>query len=295
MFASSAAVSSLARRMTTRVVGTTNNVRFSMLKKATFASGPASGGEISDELLGKLGSLSTQALVDGLWVMGWPSAQIDNARPLSPEMKCCGRAVTLNFVPARPDIAQDKPPAGNSPEYEAFEKCGPNEVLVMSSVGPDESVGGDIKFLRLKQLNVGGLVTDGSVRDTDEIKNYGFPCFSHSTTARQGPAAMQPWECNGVISVSGVAVRPGDAIVGDQDGVVVVPAKVAETVYNIAHGREVIEDIVKEELIKNPGPPGIYYPFMSGKIKHDSPLAKLLATKGITPENSNQFVGTSDW
>jgi len=94
----------------------------------SFATGPASGGEISDELLQKLGTLSTQALVDGLWVMGWPSAQIDGARPLAPGMKCLGRAVTLNFVPARPDIAQDKPAGGESPEYEAFEKCGPNEV-----------------------------------------------------------------------------------------------------------------------------------------------------------------------
>ena len=261
----------------------------------SFATGPASGGVISDELLAKLGSLSTQALVDGLWVMGWPSAQIDNARPLAPSMRCVGRAVTLQFVPARPDIAQDKPAAGASPEYEAFELCGPNEVLVMASVGPHESVGGDIKFLRLMQRQVGGLVTDGSVRDTDEIINYGFPCFSHGTTARQGPAAMQPWECNGVVSVSGVTVRPGDAIVGDQDGVVVVPAKVAEKVYNIAHGREVIEGIVKEELSKNPGPPGKFYPFMSGKIKVDSPLGQLLASKGITPANSNQFEGTADW
>jgi len=127
-----------------------------------FAQGPAAGGQISDELLAKLGNLSTQALVDGLWVMGWPSAQIDGARPLDPSHKCVGRAVTLNFVPARPDIAQDKPPGGESPEYEAFEKCGPNEVLVMSSVGPWESVGGDIKFLRLKQRNIGGLVTGKS-------------------------------------------------------------------------------------------------------------------------------------
>ena len=96
----------------------------------SFAMGPAAGGEISDEMLQKLGSLSTQALVDGLWVMGWPSAQIDNSRPLTSGMKCCGRAVTLNFVPARPDIAQDKPPGGMSPEYEAFELCGPNEVRI---------------------------------------------------------------------------------------------------------------------------------------------------------------------
>jgi regulator of RNase E activity RraA len=68
------------------------------------------------------------ALVDGLWVMGWPSAQIDGIRPLHPSHKCVGRAVTLQFVPARPDIAQDKPAGVESPEYEAFEKCGPNEV-----------------------------------------------------------------------------------------------------------------------------------------------------------------------
>ena len=53
---------------------------------------------------------------------------------------------------------------------------------------------------------------------------------------------------------------------------VVVPAAKAEMVYSIAHGREVIEEIVKEELTKNPGPPGRFYPFVSGKIKVDSPL-----------------------
>jgi len=261
----------------------------------SMATGPQRGGEISDELLAKLGNLSTQALVDGLWVMGWPNAQIDGSRALHPSHKCVGRAVTLQFMPARPDIAQDKPAGGESPEYEAFEKCGPNEVLVMASVGKWDSVGGDIKFLRLKQRAIGGLVTDGSVRDTDEILNYGFPTFAYSTTARQGPAYMQPWKCDDVINIGGISVRPGDAIVGDQDGVVVVPAKVAETVYSIAHGREEIEDIIKEELVKTPGPPGIYYPFMSGKIKVDSPLGKLLATKGITPENSNQFEGSADW
>jgi len=114
-----------------RAGGTTlRNGSLSSIPLRTMATGPASGGEISDELLSRLGSLSTQALVDGLWVMGWPSAQIDNARPLHPSHKCVGRAVTLNFVPARPDIAADKPPGGESPEYEAFEKCGPNEVCL---------------------------------------------------------------------------------------------------------------------------------------------------------------------
>jgi regulator of RNase E activity RraA len=244
------------------------------------AHGPAAGGHVSDEMLDKLATLSTQALIDGLWVMGWPSSFIEGARPLAKGQKCAGRAVTLNFVPHRPDIQMDKPAGADSPEYEAFEKCGPREVLVMASVGPWESVGGDIKFLRLKQLKVGGLVTDGSVRDTDEILSYGFPVFSFSTTAKQGPAIMQPWECNGVIECGKVAVRPGDAIIGDQDGVVVVPAAVAEKVYELAHGREVIEKVIKAELVENPGPPGIYYPFKP-PIKPESPLGKLLTRKGV--------------
>ena len=222
------------------------------VQSRSMALGPAaSATEVSDELLDKLGTLSTQSLIDGLWVMGWPDAFIEGARPLEKGQKCVGRAVTLRFVPQRPDIAMDKPLGVNSPEYEAFEKCGPRNVLVMSSVGPWESVGGDIKFLRLKQLGLGGLVTDGSVRDTDEILSYGFPCFSYSTTPKQGPAAMQPWECDGVISCGKVVVRPGDAIIGDQDGVVCVPASHAQQVYDIAHGREVIEGVIKEELVKS--------------------------------------------
>ena len=87
-----------------------------------------------------------------------------------------------------------------------------------------------------------------------------------------------------MINCGGVVVRPGDAVVGDDDGCVVIPAAVAQEVYDIAHSREIVEDIVKEELTKNPGPPGKYYPFMSGKIKPDSPLWKLIESKGHDPK-----------
>ena len=239
-------------------------------------TGPvASATAISDELLAKLATLSTQSLIDGLWVMGWGTTFIEGARPLAKGMKCAGRAVTVQFMPHRPDLAADKPGGESSPEYQAFELCGPTEVLVMSSVGKWESVGGDIKFLRLKQNAVGGLVTDGSVRDTDELINYGFPVFSFSTTPKQGPAAMQPWQANAVINCGGVVVRPGDAVVGDQDGVVVVPASVAAEVYDIAHAREEIEAVIKTELETNPGPPGKYYPFKP-PISSASPLGSVV-------------------
>ena len=120
------------------------------------------------------------------------------------------------------------------------------------------------------------------MRDTGVLREYGFPVFSISTTPRQGPHVHQPWSCNTVINCGGVVVRPGDAIVGDDDGCVVIPAAVAQEVFDIAHSREIVEDIVKTELTKNPAP-GKYYPFMSGKIKR-SPLWKLIESKGHDPK-----------
>jgi len=230
------------------------------------------------EILAELGKCSTQAVVDALWVMGYPQCMIEGARPLAPGMKCVGNAVTVRFVPHRPDIQADKPAGPLSPEYVAFEMCGPNEILVMASIGPWESVGGDIKFLRLAQRQVGGIVTDGSVRDTDEIIGYGFPVFSFSTTAKQGPAVMQPWACNDVITCGNVPVRPGDAILGDQDGVVVIPQSKIEEVLQVAEEREEVEMIIKQELVENPGPPGKYYPFKP-PIAKGSPLYQLLERK----------------
>ena len=122
------------------------------------------------------------------------------------------------------------------------------------------------------------------MRDTGVLREYGFPVFSISTTPRQGPHVHQPWSCNTVINCGGVVVRPGDSIVGDDDGAVVIPAAVAQEVYDIAHSREIVEDIVKQELTENPGPPGKFYPFMSGKIKPESPLWKLIESKGHDPK-----------
>lgn len=125
------------------------------------ATGPAASAKvIDDELLEKLGGLSTQALIDGLWVMGWPTSHIMGARPLTEgQKKLVGRAITIQFASVRPDIAADKPGGTESPEYEAFELVNGKEVIVMQSVGPWESVGGDIKFLRLAQRNVSGKKT----------------------------------------------------------------------------------------------------------------------------------------
>jgi len=217
---------------------------------------------IAAETLEVLKKIPTQTLIDGLWVKGLPSTYVERARPLQLGQSMAGRAVTLRFIPHRPDIAEDKPKKEQSAEYVAIELCGPSEVLVIDAMGWEySSIGGDIKFMRLMQLQVGGLVTDGGVRDSVALKEYGFPVYSATTTAKQGPADFWPWQVNDAIQCGGVLVRPGDAIVGDDDGVVVVPRSEVDEVIKIAHEREEVEEIIKAQLEIENCSPGKYYPF----------------------------------
>ena len=217
---------------------------------------------ITDETLEILRAIPTQTLIDAQWVKGWPMSYIEGALPLQEGQHLAGRAVTLRFVPHRPDLADDKPKGADSAEYVAIEMCGPGEVLVIDAMGwKYSSVGGDIKFLRMKQLGAGGLVTDGGVRDSVSLKEYGFPVYSASLTAKQGPAEFWPWQVNDAIQCGGVLVRPGDALVGDDDGVVVVPQSIVDEVIEIAHQREEVEEVVKAQLEVEQCSPGKYYPF----------------------------------
>ena len=217
---------------------------------------------IPDETLRTLGEIPTQTLIDALWVEGWPMSFVEGAKPLQPGQRMAGRAVTLRFVPHRPDLADDKPKGAESAEYVAIEACGPGEVLVVDAMGWEySSVGGDIKFMRMMQLGAGGLVTDGAVRDSNALKGYGFPVYSANTTAKQGPAEFWPWQVNDAIQCGGVLVRPGDAVVGDDDGVVVVPRVMVDEVIRIAREREEVEEVVKAQLEIERCSPGKYYPF----------------------------------
>ena len=214
---------------------------------------------VSDETLSTLREIPTQTLIDALWVKEWPIGYIAGALPLQLGQRMAGRAVTLRFVPHRPDLAEDKPKGDRSAEYVAIELCGPGEVLVIDAMGWQySSVGGDIKFMRMMQLGAGGLVTDGAVRDSNTLKEY---VYSAAVTARQGPADFWPWQVNDAIQCGRVLIRPGDVLVGDDDGVAVVPQGIVDEVIRIAHEREEVEAVVKVQLEIERCSPGKYYPF----------------------------------
>lgn len=219
------------------------------------------GSKVSQRLLQQLHKLACTSILDALGHLGYEQVFMQGVRPLIPGQKLVGRAVTLRFLPVRPDLRQEVRGRQDSAEYRAMELCGPDDVLVIDAMGlPFASVGGDIKFLRLKRRGAAGLVTDGAIRDTATLRTYGFALFAQNATAKAGPTDMLPYEEQVYIQCGGVLVKPGDIICGDDDGVVVIPPHLAPEVIKDATEDEAIEAWIKQELETNDVSPGHYYP-----------------------------------
>jgi regulator of RNase E activity RraA len=133
-------------------------------------------------------------------------------KPLKEEYTVCGRAVTVKI------------PAGdNMSVLRAIRAAGPGDVLVIDSKGyTSRSVAGDFVVGLAQILGLDGMVVDGSIRDVISIKNSGFPIFCRAVTS-SASAKSGGGQINVPISCGGVSVNPGDIIVGDADGVVVIP------------------------------------------------------------------------
>jgi regulator of RNase E activity RraA len=218
---------------------------------------------IPDGVIDRLRSLDTTILLDVMVEMlKWPMTFVQGAKTLTPGCRMAGRAVTLRFVPSRPDLMADKPREEKSPEFEAMALCGPSDVLVIDAMGwADFPVGGDIKFLGLKNNRAGGLVTDGALRDTRTLKDYGFPIYCSGPTARQGTPVFVAWGVNEVVQCGATLVRPGDAVVGDDDGVVIVPRAIVDDVLERVPEQEGLEAVARERIEAERCSPGKYYPF----------------------------------
>jgi len=134
----------------------------------------------------KLREVNTTAIVDILARNGYDPKYVymPNIRTMLPGIRIVSRAVTVRFIPARPDDVLEKLKGEKSPEYAAFEIAGPGDVIVMESMkNKVMSIGGDIKFLRLKQRKIDGLVCDGGIRDMHTVKNYGLGLWSYGKTS----------------------------------------------------------------------------------------------------------------
>ncbi|PWK30981.1 ribonuclease activity regulator RraA [Cupriavidus plantarum] len=221
--------------------------------------------QLSASLRDKLKTVSTATLCTALFKRGLRNQFIQDVHPLDPRHAVkhgtmVGEAFTLRYIPAREDlnpitVFQDP----NHPQRQAIEQCPPGAVLVIDSRKDARAASaGSILVTRLMQRGGAGIVTDGGLRDSPEIAEMDIPSYHQRPSAPTNLTMHQALEFNVPIGCGDVAVFPGDVVVGDGEGVVIIPRELAGEIADEAVEMTAFEDFVTEEVKKGRSIIGLY-------------------------------------
>ncbi|TGD96500.1 ribonuclease activity regulator RraA [Methylobacterium nonmethylotrophicum] len=226
---------------------------------------------MSPQTRATLKTVSTATLATALFKRGLRNQFIQDVRPLNPNAgTMVGEAYTLRYIPAREDLntlAVFRDPA--HPQRVAVDQCPEGAVLVMDSrKNPRAASAGAILVTRLMKRGAAGVVTDGGFRDSPEIGALPFPAYHNRPSAPTNLTLHQALDINVPIGCGDVAVWPGDVVVGDGEGVIVIPAALADEVAAEAAEMTVFEDFVLEEVQNGRAVIGLY-PLIDEHAKAD--------------------------
>jgi len=211
----------------------------------------------------KLKTVSTATITTALFKRGMRQQMIQDVHPLDPQKPTMvGEAFTLRYIPAREDlnpitVFQDR----SHPQRKGIEDCPPGAVFVIDSRKDARAASaGAILVTRLMKRGVAGIVTDGGFRDAAEIAKLSIPSYHHRPSAPTNITLHQAVDTNVPIACGDAPVFPGDVIVGDTDGVVVIPAHLAEEIAAEAVEMTAFEDFVTEKVHEGLSILGLYPP-----------------------------------
>jgi len=207
--------------------------------------------------------VSTATICTALFKRGLRHQFIQDVRPLNPDLPhMVGEAFTLRYIPAREDlnpigVFQDRA----HPQRRAVEQCPPGAVLVIDSRKDARAASaGSILVTRLMKRGVAGLVTDGGLRDSPEIARLPFPSYHQRPSAPTNLGLHQALDIDVPIGCGDAPVWPGDVVVGDAEGVVVIPAGIADEIAAEAVEMTAFEDFVAEKVHEGRSILGLYPP-----------------------------------
>src|SRR6202790_3626065 len=209
--------------------------------------------------------VSTPTLATALYKRGFRNQMIQGVQPLSPpkQESMVGEAYTLRYIPAREDLNElsvfrDH----NHPQRKAVDECPPGAVMVIDSRKDARAASaGGILVTRLMVRGAVGVVTDGGFRDAAEIANLDIASYHVRPSAPTNLTLHQAIDINVPIGCGDAPVFPGDVILGDSDGVIVIPAHLADEIANEAFEMTVFEDFVTEQVRKGRSILGLYPAF----------------------------------
>lgn len=209
----------------------------------------------------KLQKVSTATIATYLFKKGLRNQFIQDVLPLKKmDVSMVGEAFTLRYIPAREDLNQIE--VFRDPEHpqrKAVEKCPEGAVMVIDSRKDARAASaGSILVSRLMLRGVAGIVTDGGFRDADIIAGLEMPSFHKRPSAPTNLTLNQAIDINVPIGCGDVAVFPGDVIVGDGDGVMVIPAELADEVAEEGTKMTLFEDFVTDRVLEGQTIIGLY-------------------------------------
>jgi len=213
---------------------------------------------LTDEQIAALNTISTSTLTHQLQMRGIRSTFLTGLKPLHPELRMAGRARTLRYVALREDL-QAQYAGGMNAQRRAVESLRPRDVLVIEARGvPDAATIGDIYATRAFGLGAAGIVTDGALRDTPAIAGIGKPVYHFASHGSTFGRQHMPFSVDEPITCAGVFVVPGDVVVGDGEGVVVIPAALFDDVLKDALVQEERERFALERVAAGEPTTGLF-------------------------------------
>ena len=218
---------------------------------------------LKPETRDRLKTVSTATLCTALFKRGLRNQFIQGVHPLNPNAgTMVGEAFTLRYIPAREDLNPLSVFQNRAhPQRKAVEECPAGAVMVIDSRKDARAASaGSILVSRLMKRGVAGVVTDGGFRDSPEIAQLPFPAYHQRPSAPTNLTLHQALDINVPIGCGDVAVWPGDVVVGDGEGVVIIPAGIADEVAAEAVEMTAFEDFVTERVMDGQSILGLYPP-----------------------------------
>jgi regulator of RNase E activity RraA len=230
-------------------------------RDAAFGSNGQSGpvpAALSAQTLAGFAAVSTATLASQLRRRGLNGCTMDRLRTTRPDRQMVGFARTLRYLPLREDLSAQYG-SGMNAQKQAVEQVRPGEVLVIDARGePTAGTIGDILAMRAQARGAAGIVTDGAIRDAARLAALDIPTYHTAVHPAVLGRRHIPWESGVTVACAGVTVQPGDVVVGDGDGVVVIPPGIAAEILADAREQEQEEEFVVTQVAAGERIEGLY-------------------------------------
>ena len=214
---------------------------------------------VSEDLDDKLHKISSASVYSALWDLGYRNLCMHDILPVTlNNIHIVGKALTVRYLPFTKYFNIEE--YRKSSVFKAAQIAGSENVVVMDALGSKVGVIGDCIAMGFKTKGVAGVVIDGGVRDVPLIKKMLLPVFARCVTPAHIEGYITPIELNTTINCDGVQVCPDDIIVGDDDGVVVIPRSVMKEAIEIGWRHERLDEESRKRISSGIPLDGAYPP-----------------------------------